>query len=92
MVDVIYNPLRTKLVLSAQKMGIKAGCGLYMLIAQAVRASEIFTGEKYDDGVVGKVYRDIKKEKENVVLTGMPASGKSTVGKILAKKLNREFI
>lgn len=84
-VDVIYNPLRTKLVLSAQKMGIKAGCGLYMLIAQAVRASEIFTGEKYDDGVVGKVYRDIKKEKENVVLTGMPSSGKSTIGKELTR-------
>ena len=63
-----------------------------MLVAQAVRASEIFIDTKYDDDTLEKVYKKILSEKENIVLTGMPGSGKSTVGKILAKKLGRKFI
>ncbi len=92
LVDVVYNPLKTQLVLAAERKNIKAIGGLYMLVAQAVRASEIFMDTKYDDTVIDKIYRRIKNNKENIVLIGMPASGKSTVGKLLAKSLNREFI
>jgi shikimate dehydrogenase len=90
-VDVVYNPLRTPLVLAARKRGIPAVAGLYMLVMQAVLASEFFLDTKYDPAITEKVYKKIKKEKENIVLTGMPGCGKSTVGKLLAEKLNRPF-
>ena len=91
-IDVVYNPLRTPLVSQALSLGIKAQGGLYMLIAQAIRASEFFVGNHYDDSVIGEVFERLTKEKTNIVLTGMPASGKSTIGKCLAKALNREFV
>lgn len=91
-IDAIYNPLRTKLIIEAEKMGIRAEGGLYMLVAQAVRASEIFTNIKYDEKTTEKIYRRIKREKENVVLIGMPASGKSTIGRILEKKLGKKVL
>ena len=91
-IDAIYNPLRTKLILSAKERGIAAEGGLYMLIAQAVRASEIFLGVTYPDGMTESVYDRMIRDKENIVLIGMPASGKSTVGAILAKELCRELI
>lgn len=91
-IDAVYNPIRTPLILSAKKRGIAAEGGLYMLVAQAVRASEIFLDTEYEDSVTEKVYRKILGEKENVVLIGMPASGKSTVGKILGERYGREFI
>lgn len=90
-VDVVYNPLRTPLVLAARRRGIPAVTGLYMLVMQAVLASECFLGIKYDPDVTEKVYRKIKAEKENIVLTGMPSAGKTTVGKLLAEKLDRPF-
>jgi shikimate dehydrogenase len=90
-IDAVYNPIRTPLILSAKKRGISAEGGLYMLVAQAVRASEIFLGTKYESSVTEKVYRRILGEKENTVLIGMPASGKSTVGKILSERYGREF-
>lgn len=91
-IDVVYNPIKTKLVLSAQKNGIKAVGGLYMLVAQAIFAAEIFTGKKYSDEVFEKTYKYILKKKENIVLIGMPGSGKSTIGKQLALRLKRKFI
>ena len=89
-IDAVYNPLRTKLVIEAAKRNIRAEGGLYMLVAQAVRASEIFTNTKYDEKISEKVYRRILREKENIVLIGMPASGKTTIGKILEKKLGKK--
>ena len=90
-IDAIYNPLRPQLVLEAKKRGIPAEGGLYMLVAQAVRASEIFLDCTYDAGTTERVYRKILRQKENIVLTGMPASGKSSVGKAIATQMGREF-
>lgn len=90
-IDAVYNPLRTTLVSSALKRGIPASSGLFMLVAQAVRASELFTGKLYEEGELQRVYEKILTEKENVVLVGMPSSGKSTVGKELSSMLSREF-
>ena len=91
-IDAVYNPLCTNLVLDARERGVKAEGGLYMLVGQAVKASEIFLGNSYPKETVDDIFSKIKREKENIVLIGMPASGKSTVGKILAERLNRELI
>ncbi len=90
-IDAIYNPLRPQLVLDAAKRGIPASGGLFMLVAQAVHASEIFLDCTYPADTAERVYRQILSEKENIVLTGMPASGKSTVGRDLARRMNRPF-
>lgn len=82
-VDVVYNPLCTDLVLDAKARGIKAEGGLYMLVMQAVAAVERFLDTAIDPQVADGVYSAILTAKENVVLTGMPASGKSTVGRLL---------
>ncbi len=90
-IDAVYNPLRTKLISDARERSIPAMGGLYMLVAQAVRASEIFLGISYEDGIQDKVYEKILQSKENTVLIGMPASGKSTVGKIIADITGSSF-
>jgi len=90
-IDATYNPLRSELVSAAKSKGIPAEGGLYMLVAQAVRASEIFLGREYPEGVLEDVYSRILAAKENIVLVGMPASGKSTVGALLAEMLGREL-
>lgn len=90
-IDAIYNPLRTQLILDAQKRGIPAEGGLYMLVAQAVRASELFLNCTYAPDTAEHIYRSILSKTENIVLSGMPGAGKSTVGKLLAQELNRPF-
>ena len=91
-IDAIYNPLRTNLILEAEGRGIPAVGGLMMLILQAARASEIFLGKKIDDKEVEAVIKNIFKSKENIVLIGMPGSGKSTIGKLIAEMTGRAFI
>lgn len=91
-IDAVYNPLRTPFIIAARERGICAEGGLYMLVAQAVRASEIFIDTVYPEGELQRVYKKIIGEKENIVLIGMPASGKSTIGKILSKAYCRDFI
>jgi len=91
-IDAVYNPLRTSLVLEAKKRGIAAEGGLYMLVAQAVKASEIFIDTKYSDTETERVFKKMMRDKENIVLIGMPASGKTTVGKILSEKYGRDLI
>ena len=91
-VDVIYNPLRTKLVLAALRRGIPAEGGLYMLTAQAVRAAEEFRGIRYEEELTEKIYRRMARDKENIVLTGMPGSGKSAVSSILGARTGRDVI
>ena len=90
-IDVIYNPLRTKLMLDCKKRGIPAVSGLYMLVYQAMEAAALFLGESVGSDVTERIYKEIRSEKENIVLTGMPASGKSTVGKMTAERLKRPF-
>ncbi len=90
--DAIYNPLRTPLVLAAKERNIPAEGGLYMLVGQAVRASEIFLDKEYSESTLPGIYESLRREKENIVLIGMPASGKSTVGKLLSERLGRELV
>ncbi len=90
--DVVYNPLRTKLILSALNKGLVACGGLYMLVAQAVFAYELFTGNKVPNSKIDSIYTAILKQKQNIVLVGMPGSGKTTVGKLLAENIGFEFI
>ena len=82
-IDAVYNPLRTNLVLDAQQRGLKAEGGLYMLVMQAVAAVEHFLETSIKKETAERVFVDIYASKENIVLTGMPGSGKSTVGKLL---------
>ncbi len=91
-VDVIYNPLETVLVQAAKKRGITATGGLYMLVAQAAQAAELFTDEKISKEAIENIYCKMLFDKMNIVLIGMPGSGKTTIGKILAKMLNRQFV
>lgn len=89
-IDAIYNPIRTNLVLDALSIGAKAEGGLYMLVAQAVYASEIFLGVKHPKEKLEKIFKKIRRKKENIVLIGMPASGKSTAASLLSGELSRE--
>ena len=88
-VDAIYNPQKTPLILEAEERGIKATGGLYMLVMQGIKASEYFLGTSYPDSLSEQVYSKIVAEKKNIVLIGMPSSGKTTVGGIIASRLSR---
>ena len=90
--DAVYNPLRTNLVLEARKRGIPAEGGLFMLAAQAVRAAEAFRGITYPAGTAEKIYKELLREKENMVLVGMPGSGKSTVSAALQETTGRPAV
>ena len=90
--DAVYHPLRTNLVFEAKMRGILAVGGLYMLVSQAVRASELFCNVTYPQGTTERIYQEILSKKENIVLIGMPSSGKSTVGALLSEKLSRPFL
>ena len=91
-VDAIYNPLRSNLVVKAKQRGINTIGGLYMLVAQAAHAAELFVETKVPTETVDAVYHAIVKQKQNIVLVGMPSSGKTTIGKKLADKLSMQFI
>ena len=90
--DAVYNPLSTQLVLEAERMGIPAQGGLYMLTAQAIKAYEIFMDTKARDGLLDSIFASVLSSKKNIVLTGMPGSGKTTIGKAAAEKTGRVFI
>jgi shikimate dehydrogenase len=88
-IDAIYNPLRTVLILEAQKRGIPAEGGLYMLVVQAVYAAELFADRKIESEKTDQVFKEILNSKRNIVLSGMSLAGKTTLGTLLAKKLDR---
>ena len=90
--DVIYNPAKTKLLLDAEALGIPHENGLWMLVAQAKEASEYFTGKKLPDEIIGKIHHILSHQMKNIVLIGMPGCGKSTIGSLLAQKLERKFV
>lgn len=89
--DLIYNPSKTKLILDAEKKNIKTANGLCMLVAQAKKACELFTDNKIPDSEIRRIKNIIEKDTKNIVLVGMPGSGKSTVGQYLAELLGRAF-
>ena len=91
-IDVVYNPIRTNLVLKAKELGIKSEGGLYMLGAQAVYAYEHFSGNKVDKSLCDKIYDSVIKSKDNIALIGMPASGKSSVGRVLAEMTGKTLV
>ncbi|MBQ7153777.1 MAG: ATP-binding protein [Clostridia bacterium] len=91
LLDAVYNPLQSVLVMDALSRGINATGGLYMLVSQAVRASELFFSKIYEQDLAEQVYKKVLAGKRNIVLIGMPGSGKSTVGKMLAQKLGFGF-
>ncbi len=90
--DVVYNPLCTRLVLQAKERGIIGVGGLQMLVMQAVKAIEFFTGTLPEERCALQVYRQQLRQKQNIVLIGMASCGKSSVGEQLAKMLSRELI
>ena len=90
--DVVYNPLRTALLLQAEERGLPRSCGLPMLVAQAKRAAELFTGQNIDDSRAEAVLHGLRAQFTSIVLIGMPGCGKTTVGRTLAGKLGRTFV
>lgn len=91
-VDAVYNPLSTRLVLNARQRKIPAQGGLYMLVAQAVLASELFTAKMYCEATLESVYSQLLRDKRNMILIGMPGSGKTSVGRQVAAMMQRDFV
>lgn len=90
-VDAVYNPLQTNLVLDGKAQNISACGGLYMLAAQAVWASALFLDKDVENSLIDKAFSLVMEQKENIVLIGMPTSGKTTVGKLLAEISQKRF-
>ena len=90
--DVVYNPARTTLLLAAEKRNLIAINGLLMLVAQAKEAAEWFTETATAEDVISTIYRDLRLRMENIILIGMPGSGKTTVGRLLTQKTGKTFI
>ena len=89
--DVVYNPARTQLLLEAEFRGIVSMNGLWMLVAQAKESAEWFTGRRIADDRIDKIYSLLHIQMENIVLIGMPGCGKSTIGKLLAEATRKAF-
>ena len=90
--DAVYNPQKTEFLMQAEELGIPSVGGLFMLVSQALYAADIFTGRSDLVALAPAIHEAVRSEKENIVLTGMPGAGKSTIGKALAELLGREMI
>ena len=90
--DIIYNPARTQLLLDAEARGLVTVNGLLMLVAQAKEASEWFQQKILDDSLISTIHTALRRQTENIVLIGMPGCGKSTVGRALAERLGKTFV
>ncbi len=91
-VDVVYNPSRTQLILQAESLGVKCVNGLGMLVAQGAKACELFTGQPVPEEKIESAIVSLQKELKNIVLIGMPGSGKSSVAKLLGEKLGMQVV
>lgn len=89
--DVIYNPARTQLLLQAEQLNLPHENGLWMLVAQAKEAAEYFCGKPIPDAMIETVYQKMSADMQNIVLIGMPGCGKSTIGSMLSQHLGRKF-
>lgn len=90
--DVIYNPAKTQLLLDAESRGLVNENGLWMLVAQAKESAEWFTGTSISNDRIAEIHAILKKQMENIVLIGMPGCGKTTLGKLIAQKLDKTFV
>lgn len=90
--DMIYNPTRTQLLLDADDLGLTSSNGLWMLVAQAKEAAEWFLGKKLPDSMIEEVYIKMRLQMENLILVGMPGCGKSTIGKQISDTLEKTFV
>lgn len=90
--DMVYNPARTALLLDAESRGLVAENGLWMLVAQAKQSAELFTKTVIADKKIAEIHGQLKAQMENIVLIGMPGSGKTTIGLALSQTLHRPFV
>ena len=90
--DVVYNPLRTQLIIEAEKRNIPSAGGLEMLVAQAKYAVEIFLDTKIEDTRIHEINTALTKERSNLVLIGMSGGGKTILGQKAAEKLRKQFV
>ena len=90
--DLIYNPAKTKLLMDAEKRGIVAMNGLWMLVAQAKCAAEWFVGAPISREITANIHAEMKNRMENIILIGMPGCGKSTIGRLVAEKSGKTFV
>ena len=90
--DVVYNPARTDFLLQAESRGLKRENGLQMLVAQAKKSYEDFTGSALPDSVIPTITAALARSMQNIVLIGMPGCGKTSVGRALAETLHRPFL
>ena len=90
--DLIYNPRKTQLLLDAQARGIPTQNGLWMLVAQAAESAQWFTGNPMDPSSIAAIYHKLNEPMRHIILIGMPGCGKSTIGQILASKLNKSSV
>ncbi len=90
--DLIYNPSKTKLLLDAEARGLVAENGLWMLVAQAKESAQYFLGRTIPDAMISHIYRKLRFQMENVILIGMPGCGKTTIGRLLSEKTGRQFV
>ena len=90
--DLIYNPFETVFLADARERGCVTESGISMLVAQAKRGAELFTGQMLDDALCDRVTAQMIFARRNLILIGMPGCGKSTVGRHAARRLGREFV
>lgn len=90
--DIVYNPEITGLLLDAEERGIPHAGGLHMLVAQAKQAYELFTDKKLPEKVINEIVTALRNDMENIVLIGMPGCGKTTIARALSAALGRDII
>ena len=90
--DAVYNPARTQILLDGEERGLVAVNGLWMLVAQAKESAEWFTGNAISDDRIPEIHRKLRRQMENLILIGMPGCGKSTIGRLLAEETGKRFV